>query len=728
MQCDMFEYFFDKMDQIRGYQTEREYWHDMYRVFDFMLLCAVIGKTTDEDADCHMEHNRVLSLLIGEDKGHFQIQDFQKNQIQNFFRKAKEHVRCRKKKTTDGTIFRMPYLKKCMNLNEWEYFLLFAAFAPNYDIKYGMIFAYLQGDEKKRNPSLWMLVALYQLQATLSEEILSETLQRKGYLCECCLHIVEIQEKNPMDRTISLQERICAFLYGRNEISEDLMTLVEIFQFMDPVDELVIRKDYKDELQGVLQNMFSTNEKNAKILQLYGVQGIGKHFLLKQIAKEWQTNLLFVDVRKLLFLPLKEQQILLSKILLESLLTGSIVCWEDCGYSEQEGIQQQGVKMPEREFLLKRIQDSYRVSVWISEEKADFLLRKNFHVLYMEFPMLQVREREQLWQSKKKRYAISDTVDIQSIANQYILTPQSMQEVLWDARMHASGEIMSEHIREAVSCQVNNQLGESAARIQSVYTWDDLVVDKMQKRQMEMICNQVRYRSVVGEEWGFYQKTSYGRGICAMFYGAPGTGKTMAVQVMANELGLELYRIDLSQIVSKYIGETQKNITELFKRAKNMNALLFFDEADSLFAKRSEVKDSHDRNANAETAHLLQKLEDYEGITILATNYINNIDEAFKRRIKFMVNFAFPTPDVRLKLWKTILPKETPREEELDFAYFAQEFELSGSSIKEILTNAAFCAAAEGRGLCNRDLVLAIKQNFAKYGKVLTDDDFGYLA
>ena len=202
----------------------------------------------------------------------------------------------------------------------------------------------------------------------------------------------------------------------------------------------------------------------------------------------------------------------------------------------------------------------------------------------------------------------------------------------------------------------------------------------------------------------------------------------MAAQVIANELGLDLYRVDLSRMVSKYIGETEKNITDLFARAKNINALLFFDEADALFAKRSEVKDSHDRNANSETAHLLQKLEDFEGIAILATNYVNNIDDAFKRRIKFMVNFSFPDAQTRLRLWRTIIPEEVPREEELDFEYFSEKFEMSGSSIKEVLTNAAYIAAAEGSALANRHLVEAVRVNFAKYGKILTDEDFGYLA
>ncbi|MBQ2706742.1 MAG: ATP-binding protein, partial [Clostridia bacterium] len=236
-----------------------------------------------------------------------------------------------------------------------------------------------------------------------------------------------------------------------------------------------------------------------------------------------------------------------------------------------------------------------------------------------------------------------------------------------------------------------------------------------------------RYRRIVGEEWGFRKKSPYGNGLCALFYGSPGTGKTMAVQVMANELGIDLYRIDLSQLVSKYIGETQKNISELFNRAKNINAMLFFDEADSMFAKRSEVKDANDRYANADTAFLLQKLEDYDGITVLATNYVNNIDDAFKRRIKFMVNFVFPAPDVRLALWKKIAPPTARFDEAIDFEFFAENFELTGSNIKEIFTNAAYIAASEGAGIKNCHIVEAIKLNFSKYGKILADDDFGYL-
>ena len=199
----------------------------------------------------------------------------------------------------------------------------------------------------------------------------------------------------------------------------------------------------------------------------------------------------------------------------------------------------------------------------------------------------------------------------------------------------------------------------------------------------------------------------------------------MAAQVMANELGLDLYRIDISQMVSKYIGETEKNIAKLFEKAKHMNALLFFDEADALFSKRSEVKDAHDRSANMEVAYLLQKLEEYEGISILATNYLNNIDDAFKRRIRFIVNFSLPNADIRYNLWKNLIPKEAKVKDNIDFEFFAKHFEISGSNIKEILINSAHMAIADKKAISNYYIIQSIKNNFQKNGKLLISADFG---
>lgn len=264
-----------------------------------------------------------------------------------------------------------------------------------------------------------------------------------------------------------------------------------------------------------------------------------------------------------------------------------------------------------------------------------------------------------------------------------------------------------------------------ATKVKMIYGWEDLILEELNRSLLRQICDQVRYRDLVKNQWGFGAKSPYGNGISALFYGSPGTGKTMAAQVMAKELGLSLYKVDVSRLLSKYIGETEKHMSELFSEAAASQAVLFFDEADGLFAKRSEVGNSNDRYANMETGYLLQRFEEYDGITILATNYVNNIDEAFKRRIRFLVRFNFPPADMRLKLWKSMLPHKARVDEPLNFLQFADDFELSGSSIKEVVTGAAFLAAGECRGIKNVDIINALKTHYLKYGKHLTEIELG---
>lgn len=263
------------------------------------------------------------------------------------------------------------------------------------------------------------------------------------------------------------------------------------------------------------------------------------------------------------------------------------------------------------------------------------------------------------------------------------------------------------------------QMGEGGRRVRLVYGWEDLILEESQKDLLRQICDQNRYRDQVMKTWGLERKSPYGNGISAVFYGAPGTGKTMAAQVMGRELGMEICKVDLSQTVSKYIGETEKNLDRMFRQAKEYNMILFFDEADSLFSRRTEVSGSNDRYANMETGYLLQQFEEFSGIAILATNLIHNIDDAFKRRLRFFVRFTFPDKDMRLKLWETMIPAQMPVEEPLQFSRFAARFELSGSDIREVVTNAAYLAAARGRGLKNEDIREALRVHYLKLGKKL---------
>ena len=251
-----------------------------------------------------------------------------------------------------------------------------------------------------------------------------------------------------------------------------------------------------------------------------------------------------------------------------------------------------------------------------------------------------------------------------------------------------------------------------AQRIDSKAGWDQLVLPQQQNALLHQIADQVTQRNRVFDDWGFRKKINRGLGINALFSGDSGTGKTLAAEVIAGELELDLYRIDLSSVVSKYIGETEKNLRKLFDTAEASDAILFFDEADALFGKRSEVKDSHDRYANSETNYLLQRMESYGGLSILATNSRDSLDKAAVRRFRFIVDFPFPEPDQRKEIWSKVFPSRTPVEKGLDYEKLAK-LNLTGGSIFNAALNAAFLAAQED-GVVTMPLVLDSAQTEIK--------------
>jgi SpoVK/Ycf46/Vps4 family AAA+-type ATPase len=280
----------------------------------------------------------------------------------------------------------------------------------------------------------------------------------------------------------------------------------------------------------------------------------------------------------------------------------------------------------------------------------------------------------------------------------------------------------------AARSQCGHDFATLAKKIEPVYRWKDIVLPDDTLAQLREVCQRVAHRHRVLDEWGFDRKLSAGKGINALFAGPSGTGKTMAAEVIANELGLDLYRIDLSQVVSKYIGETEKNLDRIFTAAENANAIPFFDEADALFGKRSEVRDSHDRYANIEISYLLQKMEQYEGLAILATNLRQNLDESIVRRLAFTVQFPFPDETHRRRIWAGIWPTEAPLSDEIDLDFLARQFKLSGGNIKNIALAAAFLAAEDGGEITMAHLIRATRREYQKLGKPLTEVELGPFA
>jgi SpoVK/Ycf46/Vps4 family AAA+-type ATPase len=288
-------------------------------------------------------------------------------------------------------------------------------------------------------------------------------------------------------------------------------------------------------------------------------------------------------------------------------------------------------------------------------------------------------------------------------------------------REEAGPDGLAQAVWDACRVQSRPRLEDLAHRIEAGALWEDLVLPEAQREVLRDVALQVRQRMRVYEEWGFGRAGARGLGISALFAGASGTGKTMAAEVLAGDLRLDLYRIDLSSVVSKYIGETEKNLRRIFDAAEEGGAILLFDEADALFGKRSEVKDSHDRYANIEVSYLLQRMECYRGLAILTTNLRSALDQAFLRRIRFVTQFPFPDPAQRAEIWRRVFPPATPVDG-LDPVALAR-LNVAGGNIRNIALHAAFMAADAGEPVRMTHLLRAARTEYAKLEKVLTESE-----
>jgi hypothetical protein len=343
----------------------------------------------------------------------------------------------------------------------------------------------------------------------------------------------------------------------------------------------------------------------------------------------------------------------------------------------------------------------------------------------LDVDKLSAAEQRYLWQAGLGDVAITLNGQVDVLVSHFNLSPIAIQTVCTE--FHQQFSTPPAHptpvLWETCRSQARTRLDDLAQRIPAIATWNDLVLPPDHQQTLREIAAQVRQRSTVYEHWEFATRGANGLGISALFAGVSGTGKTMAAEILAHELQLDLYRIDLSQIVSKYIGETEKNLRRVFAAAETGGAILLFDEADALFGKRSDVKDSHDRYANIEVSYLLQRMETYRGLAILTTNLRSAIDPAFLRRLRFIVQFPFPDVAQRLEIWQRMFPPKLPTKN-LNFKKLAQ-LNIAGGNIRNIALNAAFLAADAGEPVQMKHLLRAAQTEYMKLEKTLTDAEIG---
>lgn len=506
--------------------------------------------------------------------------------------------------------------------------------------------------------------------------------------------------------------RLMDILIGKNRyLPEDTW----VFDGKGEQGVLLYREDQVSQLKGLM------NSEPMPLVMLWGPEGSGKRHVLKHAAVQEKRTLVFFHIssgdedrtdpdriKKKLILDVREC-ILFNEILVVT------------GFENLDKMSQNHLAS----WLDTKIR-SRGVDVFIINETGDY--RNSIACAFaVEIGVMKETERIGLWKYYLKNETFSGAFSLEAIANTFNITPGQIVGAIGQARLMGGGILTEDLLYQACYVQLDHGLEEKAARIKPSFGWEDLKMDPEDKEILRDVCNCVKTRHTVLREWNFQKIVPYGGGITVLFSGPPGTGKTMAAQVIARELHMELYKVDLSQVIDKYVGETEKNIKHIFEQAQKSNCVLFFDEADAIFNKRLEASGANERFANIESSLLLQCIEEYSGITILATNNFSSIDGAFIRRFKYYVLFKEPDEQIRYEIWKSVLPPQAPVSEDVDLGELAHIFEFTGAVIKNVVLSAAYLAAWEKREICMIDILKSVRREMSKSNLVLTREKMGSL-
>jgi len=538
---------------------------------------------------------------------------------------------------------------------------------------------------------------------------------------ECLKQIVSmIEQGNSQFRNVFvIEDRLIAFLSGQKRMD---CKLARVGCYMEPADTISNVCIMEKQIQQTCMQIRLTETNSLRIVQIGGKRESGRRFAVRQIASRLRIPLLLIPL-DYLFADREFQQERWGRVLRELLLTDRALCV----YDEEDCKKEEVMRLlPFYRELEKRYANLDRPLFCTTGSSVKLIPFLEGAVFGFDIPKYSIRQSICLWEQAMKEYGMEeDELPISMLAGKLQLTAGQIRRVVRKAFQEIDKEKRSQDIYRICYKILDDGKYDNIKRITTNYTLDDMKIGAIQKKTLIEICNQMIYRLKVLDEWKMREKYVYGRGLTVLFYGLPGTGKTMGAHVLSSMLGLELYKVDLSQIADKYIGETEKRLEQVFQRAENSNMILFFDEADALLGKRGEVKEGRDKYANAEVSYLLQRMEEYDGIVIMATNLAANIDKAFMRRFRFAVQFPMPDVIARKEIWESLLyAGEVPRDS-LDVDYLAEQFEFSGANIKNVVWNALFRAASDGIPLNMKHMLVSVDEEQRKNGKIWSPEDFG---
>ncbi|MFZ5986686.1 MAG: ATP-binding protein [Bacillota bacterium] len=718
------------MEDVKAYGSSREHLWDELKRLDLLLRLHLLREHKDGQqldipdrfAGMALSAGEIFSLL-GDSSS-----SCDENLLADELVILDKHIDTRLKASSrEGVNLSLPHISKIFGLGSFEERCIIICLAPELGRKYEKIYAYFQNDINEKYPTVEFVLNLliendekkvesrkaFQHQAPLMKFLM----ENGGSLLDSGIPLLA--------RPLKLDNWAVNFLLDFKILDFRLRQVANLILPEESCENRILT-DIGENAVRFINHYISSKKEMPHIFYFYGPDGAGKKTNTTAICRRLGVPVIMADIEKMLVsdVPFFEILRLLGRqVMIENMALG-IMNFEIL-------LTDDGRHSPKINMLMEMI-TSYApitflmgLSYW-----SPNILDSEYTFIAVEFPLPCESESKVFWQTFCQSLNLDHDIDLDDFKGKFRFTPgqirtsiaRSENLAIWSGS--EEGSIGKAELYKACYSQSNSKLTSMAPKINVVYTWDMLVLPKDQMSQLREITNQVKYRSIVYGEWGFDKRLSLGKGLSILFSGPPGSGKTMAAEVIANELSMEIYKIDVSQIVSKYIGETEKNLSRIFAEAETSNSILFFDEADALFGKRSEVKDAHDRYANVEISYLLQKMEEYKGVVILATNLNQNIDEAFLRRLNFNVEFPFPEKEQRKLIWLAIFPSAAPLSQDIDYDFMAEKFVLAGGNIKNIALNAAFYAAQDSCPIGMKQIMLAARREYKKIGKTFLKSDF----
>jgi hypothetical protein len=644
----------------------------------------------------------------------------------------------RRQQTDPELVLRLDRLQRLFSLSVLDVAMLLVCLLPELDGRYRRLFGFLQDDASRTRPSAELVLQILQPLAPEPEEGRA-ALQAPAPLALHQLLRIEAEaggEALPA-RFLRVDDRIVGYLLADDRLDQRLKAVLS-----EPAplawERLILEPELRVRLQSLATWLGRPGAGTLPVFFSHGTYGSGGLEAARALCTALQRPLLLVNMEIALRVPEGWLQ-LVELVLREARLRGAAVYWSDT-----QRLRERDQPTLNWDTLVAATERFEGLSFLASEtpwDPAGVFYQRPF--LRLDFPVPSYEVRKQLWEAYLP--AASEFAEpvppraplVATLANAFQLTGGQIADAVATARAEAlprrpeSPRLVVNDLYEGCRRQSSRSLVSFARLIEPRLGLDfkRLILPEANRRQVDELRSRIRFRNQVYTGMGFERVVTLGKGLIALFTGSSGTGKTMAAELLGLEYGLQLYKVDLAAVVSKYVGETEKNLSQVFSEAEHTNAILLFDEGEALFGKRGEIKEARDRWANTEVNYLLQRVEEYAGVVILTTNFRQNMDPAFLRRIHVIVDFPRPEAEARFRIWKGMFPEGMVRPTDEKLHTLAQQFSLSGGNINNVVIDAAFRALAEAKSdgpvITVRHLVLGIGREYQKLGQALTRGDFG---